>query len=82
MTFTLNPHEFRKGKDGGPPTLIRVQPYTRLHSGDGMVVFIQGGKFYTESGDSVDEDDLPDWVDGEISKMTARAKAEVGLQGG
>jgi hypothetical protein len=81
MSFTLKVHDYKRRRDGNQAVLVRVQPYVRLKNGEeSPPIFVQSGKFWAEGGDEIDEDDLPDWVAGEIAKMSKTAKREAGLE--
>jgi hypothetical protein len=52
--------------------------YVRLSNGT-FPLFVQGGAVYSEDGREVDEDDLPDWFEEELNKLSPEAKEAVGL---
>jgi hypothetical protein len=60
--------------------MVRSQPYTRLNAGEGPPVFIQAGQFFSEGGPVLKPDEVPDWLDEEIARMTPGARQEVGLK--
>jgi hypothetical protein len=52
--------------------------YVRLSNGT-FPLFLQDGAIYSEDGREVDEDDLPDWFEEELAKLSPEAKKAVGL---
>ena len=77
MAFSLKTHVFKTRE--GVSKLAEVRPYVRLMGEGGPPIFVQYGKFWTESGKEVNEDDLPAWIDDALSKLNDSVKREVGL---
>jgi len=78
MTFSLRTHiPKRKDPEG---KIARSNLYVRINHSDGPPLFIQGGNFYSEGGQLVKKDQLPDWVDEALDQMTPLAKRECGLE--
>lgn len=76
--LSLRTHEYAMKR--GQPVLTRVNPYVRLTKGaDGIVVFIQDGRFMYEDGTEIKEADYPDWLMGEVRRISPTVREEVGL---
>jgi hypothetical protein len=58
--------------------LVRTNHYIRICAGGGPPVYVQGGRCYGEGGPEIDV--LPDWFAGEMAKVSAKARTEVGWQ--
>lgn len=81
VQLTLKVHDYKRKKGGNQAVLLSVTPYVRLKAGyDQPPVFVQGGKFFAEGGEELADDELPDWLDAEIKKMSESAKREAGLE--
>ena len=80
MTLELDKvHEYTTGKKG-EPKMLRVRPAVRLRKGDSPPIFVQDGKFWYEGGEEeIPQDELPEWVAGQLDLMSADARREVGL---
>lgn len=76
MGFSLRTHEAAMKQ--GRKIIKKINPYLRLTKGDGPPVFLQGGRFYYESGEEVT--DPPDWLDGELKKLNPEALKQVGME--
>jgi len=82
MSFSLKTHVTRRSRSGsGEAVTTRVRPYVRLAVQGKETVYIQEGRFYSEGGTEFTDDNLPDWIDDEVAKMTVAARQEVGLLG-
>lgn len=76
MSFTLRPHELKTR--GGQTILVRDRPYLRLRQGEDPPIFVQGGKFYFENGQEVEE--LPDWVVEKLKQVNPEVRKQIGLE--
>ena len=76
MNLNLNPHKFVNRN--GQSELQSVDYYIRLSQGH-QAVFIQRGRFYSEGGPELTKDQLPDWLNADIAKLSPQAKKDCGL---
>lgn len=77
MALELNKvHHYVKEPGGRTARLVRTNPLIRFSSSGQPVVFLQGGVFYYEGGESFK--DLPGWLKIEIGKCDPRALREAG----
>lgn len=74
MAFSLQTHKPRAAK--GQPRA--VEPYLRL-SREGQIVFLQNGEIWSEGGQRIADDDLPEWFDEELAKCNIEVLHEVGF---
>lgn len=78
MPLNLRPHEQEKRPKDGRAARMKVKPYIRLTNGvDVPPVFAQDGMYFTEGGPEIEE--LPDWVEGAMAKLSDEARASVGF---
>lgn len=57
--------------------IVKATPYIRLCRKGQTPVFLRGGQMYDEAGRPLEQ--IPTWVTEEISRLSARALAEVGF---
>lgn len=82
--LTLRVHDYQTRKGGQSAVLTHLRPYVRLRvrleeDVDEPPIFIQGGHYYTEDGKEIAKDKLPKWVEGEVAKLSAGCKKDIGL---
>ncbi|MCI0528028.1 MAG: hypothetical protein L0Y56_11385, partial [Nitrospira sp.] len=88
--LNLKPHKVQQDPKTRQDKVIKVDPYIRLSHGEqytnaaGKVcyrkeapVFLQGGRYYSESGEEVKKP--PEWVTAEMAKIGAEALSEAGF---
>lgn len=77
MPLNLRPHEYKRQPNSGMAVLTRLNPYVRLSVEGQPPIFVQDGRYYAAGGDEIKM--APDWVKGEVAKLSDRARKEVGL---
>jgi len=70
-------HVYQEGERGN--VLISRNPYSRFIRQGSTPVICQRGVFYTDGGDRIPREDVPDWVWDQGAKMTDEGRAKVGF---
>jgi len=58
---------------------VTLLPYTRFVQGGEATVNIQRGTFWSDGGDRIKPEDVPQWVWYAVGKMTEEARKNIGL---
>lgn len=74
-----NVHVLQRIEGTNQVRIIKRNPYVRFVRQGAFPVLVQGGRFYTDGGDVLIGKEIPDWVLGEIKKMTPEGRRNVGL---
>lgn len=72
-------HKLQRQEGTNRMILVGKSPYTRFTQEGCFPVIIQRGTFYTDGGDKIPFNEVPDWVWDRASKMTPEGRASVGL---
>lgn len=73
-------HELQKRPGTDHLIVTRVNPYIRFVQEGHPPVIIQKGRFYSDGGQPIDREQLPDWVEKRVKGLSPEAKAKVGLK--
>ena len=77
MSFSLQTHEYEVDSVTMVSTLKRVNPYIRLTKQGETPVFLQGGQFFSENGEFIEN--VPAWVASEFQSISDAALLEAGF---
>lgn len=76
MVFDFQTHIPVKG---GEEHQMRLNPYVRIGGAEGSFL-LRDGKFWTDDGIEVDEEDVPQWVLDEVDRMKPAGLEAVGFK--
>jgi hypothetical protein len=80
VSLNLRTHETRKIPGTTQQRLVRVLPYSRFNMQGEPPFFVQGGKFFSDEGKHpIKEEDIPEWVKGQIERMSPEGRLKLGL---
>lgn len=86
MGLNLRPHNYQKGNAPGEVILQSKDPYIRFVCGtpDGedhrYPIIAQRGRFYTDGGDVIKHEDIPEWFWIEARKVSEEGRKAVRLK--
>lgn len=78
MAFTLRVHEYAKIPGSPYQKIVKARHYIRFVRRESPPIYIQGGKLYSEAGDEIKGNQIPDWFHEAVQKTDPRQLHAVG----
>ena len=72
-------HSFKREEGTNRMVLVGSKPYSRFVSEGNTPIIVQSGKFWTDGGNSIAVDDVPDWVWKQLRMMNREGLVNIGL---